>query len=177
LVISFVVCCYGGQGSKITLMKAYLRIFIRSILEFQLKRLIARKKLTLVTVLGSVGKTSTKYAIASVLQQKYRVQLQTGNYNDTASVPLAAFGLTAPGSIINPFAWVHRLIAMEYRLWRKFEYDVLLLELGTDKPGEIPHFASYLHPNIAVVTAITPEHMENFKHLDAVVKNSYSWSR
>ncbi len=151
-------------------MKARFRLFVRSLLERQLKRLIKRQQPKVVAVVGSVGKTSTKFAIEAVLSQKYRVQMQTGNYNDTVSVPLAAFGLTTPNSIINPFAWIWRLIAMEIKLWQTPTHDVLLLELGTDKAGEIPHFASYLKPDISVITAVAPEHMEYFGTLDAVAK-------
>src|SRR5262249_52012220 len=51
---------------------------------------------------------------------------------------------------------------------RPYPCDVLVLEVGTDAPGEIPHLLTYLKPDIGVVTAVVPEHMEHFRTLDAV---------
>ena len=158
-------------------MKAAFRRLIRPLLETQVKRLIARHHLKVVAVAGSVGKTTTKAAIATVLAEKYRVRVQSGNYNDTVSVPLAAFDLTMPGLIINPFAWIDRLVRMEIAIWSEPTVDVLVLELGTDKPGEIPHFMSYLTPDIGVITAIAPEHMEYFKTIEAVADEEFALAR
>jgi UDP-N-acetylmuramoyl-tripeptide--D-alanyl-D-alanine ligase len=46
--------------------------------------------------------------------------------------------------------------------------DIIVQELGADYPGDIEQFGTYLKPDIAVVTAVTPEHMEFFKTMDAV---------
>jgi UDP-N-acetylmuramoyl-tripeptide--D-alanyl-D-alanine ligase len=51
---------------------------------------------------------------------------------------------------------------------------VVVLELGTDKPGDIAGFAKYVYCDLAVVTAISPEHMENFKDLGAVAQEELS---
>jgi UDP-N-acetylmuramyl pentapeptide synthase len=59
---------------------------------------------------------------------------------------------------------------MESALHRPFPFDVLVIEIGTDAPGEVPHTLTYITPDIGVVTAVTPEHMEYFKDLDAVAK-------
>jgi UDP-N-acetylmuramoyl-tripeptide--D-alanyl-D-alanine ligase len=149
-------------------MKAAFRRLVRPLLELQVKRLIARKRLKVVAVGGAVGKTTTKIAIATVLAQKYRVLVHPGNFNAEIGLPLAVFELDVPGLIINPFAWLRRLIHMERTIWGDYPYDVVVLELGTDHPGEIAHFMTYLQPDVGVVTAVLAEHMENFADLDAV---------
>ncbi len=149
-------------------MKAMFRRLVRPLLEHQVKRLIKAKRLKVVAVAGAVGKTTTKLTIAAVLQQKYRVLVHPGNFNAEIGLPLAVFNLDVPVIIINPFAWLWRLVQMEQLIHGDYPYDVLVLELGTDKPGEIPHFMTYLRPDIGVVTAVAPEHMENFANLDAV---------
>jgi UDP-N-acetylmuramoyl-tripeptide--D-alanyl-D-alanine ligase len=53
--------------------------------------------------------------------------------------------------------------------------EILVLELGTDAPGDIESF-SWIKPDIAVVTAVAPEHMEYFKTIDAVAKEELSVS-
>lgn len=149
-------------------MKALIRRFIASLFERQVKRLIARHQPVVVAVAGSVGKTSTKMAIATVLKQKYPTLVHEGNYNSELGLPLSVFELRVPGSLINPFAWALKLVQSEIKL-RKYPYRALVLELGTDHPGEIARYTKYLKPDLGVITAITPEHMENFPGgLDAV---------
>jgi UDP-N-acetylmuramoyl-tripeptide--D-alanyl-D-alanine ligase len=142
-------------------MKATLRRLIARLFEYQVRRLIQRHHLQVVAVGGSVGKTSTKLAIATVLKQKYRTLVHEGNYNTEIGLPLSVFELRVPGSILNPFAWAARLVQSELRL-RRYPYEVLVLELGTDHPGEIPGYLRYLAPTLGVMTAVTPEHMEGF---------------
>src|SRR5690606_31339642 len=101
------------------------------------------------------------------------VRYQQGNYNDPVSVPLVLFGHDIP-SLFNPLAWVRLFLKNEKQLRREFPYDVAVLELGTDRPGDIDQFAAYLHCDIAVVTALTPEHMEFFGDLDNVAKEELS---
>jgi UDP-N-acetylmuramoyl-tripeptide--D-alanyl-D-alanine ligase len=136
------------------------------LLEAQVKRLRRHHTFKIVAVAGSVGKTSTKLAIADTLKSAYRVIYQSGNYNDRLTVPLVLFGQTEPG-IFNVFAWLKLLIANEKRLREPYPYDLAILELGTDGPGQLKRFA-YLHPDVVVLTAIEPEHMEYFQTLAAV---------
>ncbi len=137
-----------------------------ALLEAQVRRLKARHDFRLVAVAGSVGKTSTKLAIAHTLEVSQRVIYQSGNYNDRLTVPLVLFGRTMPG-LFNIPAWLKILIRNEQTIRLPKYYDVAVVELGTDGPGQIHDFA-YLQPDVTVVTAITPEHMEYFGTLDAV---------
>lgn len=123
-------------------------------------------------VAGSVGKTSTKTAIATVLAEKYRVQYQTGNYNHVLSTALVYFGLPMP-ELRSPLAWLQTLGKTEQIIKNGYGYDVVVLEIGTDAPGDLAQFKGYLQADIGVVTAITPEHMEFFGHLDAVAKEEF----
>jgi UDP-N-acetylmuramoyl-tripeptide--D-alanyl-D-alanine ligase len=122
----------------------------------------------IVGVAGAVGKTTTKLAIATVLSQKYRVLTQDGSFNDEIGLPLACFDLDLPAHILNPFSWAWLLVCMEAIIHRPSPYDVLVIEIGTDAPSEIPHTLSYLRPDIGIITAVAPEHMEYFETLDAV---------
>jgi UDP-N-acetylmuramoyl-tripeptide--D-alanyl-D-alanine ligase len=136
------------------------------ILERQVGQLRERHKFTLIVVVGSVGKTSTKLTIAKTLAASQTVIFQEGNYNDRLTVPLVLFSHELPG-LFNIFAWLKIILANRRIIKDRFPYTYAVLELGTDKRGEIAQFA-YLKPDIAVVTAITPEHMESFKTLKAV---------
>lgn len=121
-------------------------------------------------VTGSVGKTSTKTAIATVLSTRYRVALHKGNHNSSISAPVAILGIEYPENIRSPFAWLSIFAAARKRIKEPTGVDVIVQELGSDMPGEVKHFGTYLHPNIGVVTAVTPEHMEFFKTMDVVAQ-------
>lgn len=122
----------------------------------------------LVVVTGSVGKTSTKTAIATVLSQKYRVRMHEGNHNTPMSVPLAILGVPYPDNVRSFGAWRRAVKQARERVLAPTDVDVIIQELGADHPGDIQAFGRYLKPYMAVVTAVTPEHMEFFKTIDAV---------
>lgn len=124
----------------------------------------------LVAVAGSVGKTSTKQAIATLLAQKYRVGMAEGNLNTHMSAPLAILGIKYPDNIRNIGQWLSVFRAARKRIKWSTGVDVIVVELGTDMPGDIARFGTYLQPDIAVITAITAEHMEAFSSIEAVAK-------
>lgn len=153
------------------------------IIDLMIKRLIQRKleravkkylwknpQIKLVAVVGSVGKTSTKIAIGTVLNEKFKVRLHEGNHNSELSAPLAILGVEFPENIRNLSQWRLVFKAIKERLKQPADVDVIVQELGTDRPGQIPHFGKYLNPDITVVTSVSAEHMEFFKTLDIVAK-------
>ncbi|MBI2285696.1 UDP-N-acetylmuramoyl-tripeptide--D-alanyl-D-alanine ligase [Candidatus Saccharibacteria bacterium] len=150
-------------------MKKAAKGFVATILGWQVRRLYKRNNFKVVAVAGSVGKTSTKLAIANVLKAKYRVQYQNGNYNDLVSVPLIFFGETMP-SLFNPVAWISILLRNAKQTKNPYPYDVVVIEVGTDAPGQIKEFSAYLKIDLAILTAVSPEHMEFFDDLDAVAR-------
>ncbi len=156
-------------------MKSFARFIIKRILWHQANRLIALNKPTIIGVVGSIGKTSTKFAISQVLSQSRKVRWQEGNYNDITIVPLVFFGQDIP-NLFNPLSWL-RVILNNQRQIKKYPFDTVVLELGTDGPGQIAEFSKYLRLDIAIVTAVAPEHMEFFKTIDAVAQEELSVSK
>jgi UDP-N-acetylmuramoyl-tripeptide--D-alanyl-D-alanine ligase len=162
-----------SSGDILDQMKAILKNFVVLLLGWQVRRLYNKHQFKTIGVVGSIGKTSTKMAIAQTLGKNLRVRYQEGNYNDIVSVPLIYFGQTMP-SLINPFAWAKIFANNQRQLAAEYPYDVVVLELGTDAPGQIAAFKKYVRLDLAVVTAITPEHMEYFTDLDAVAQEELS---
>ena len=160
-------------------MKQFLRNMLCLQLERKVEQLRAKHKFTVVAVAGSVGKTSTKLAVARLLEASGKsVRYQEGNYNDRVSVPLVFFGEAMP-SLFNIFAWLGVLGRMSRQVKQDYGYDVVVVELGTDGPGQMADFA-YIQPDITVLSAISPEHMLQFGTIDAVASeelevSSYSW--
>ncbi len=150
-------------------MQKLAKNLVVAILGWQVRRLYKKNNFKVVAVAGSLGKTSTKLAIAQILSAKYRVRHQEGNYNDILTVPLIFFGEATP-SLFNPFSWLVIFWRNEAQLRKKYPYDVVVVEVGTDGPGQIVEYGRYLKADIGVLTAIAPEHMEFFDDLDAVAK-------
>lgn len=150
-------------------MKKTAKNLIAKILGWQVRRLYKKNNFKVVGVAGSIGKTSTKLAVAHILGQKYNVRYQKGNYNDIVFVPLVFFNRTAP-NIFNPLGWMRVFINNELDLLQPYPYDVVVIEMGTDAPGQIIQFKKYMDADIGVLTSIAPEHMANFVDLDAVAE-------
>lgn len=151
------------------IIKPMLKSRIQTKLEKSVKKYFKKHpEVKLVTVVGSVGKTTTKIAIGTVLAEKYRIRLHEGNHNSELSAPLAILGVEYPDNIRSFWAWWRVFSAVRKRIRRPADVDVIVQELGTDAPGQIPHFGTYLTPDLTVVTAISPEHMEFFQNIDAV---------
>lgn len=157
-------------------MKRIAQKVIARILAWQVRRLYKKHDFKVVAVAGSIGKTSTKSAIANVLGQKCCVQWQEGNYNHPITVPLVFFGLPLP-SLFNPFAWALTFLKIESQISQEYPYDIVVIELGTDYPGNLAEFEGWFRADIGVLTAITPEHMEFFKTVDAVAEEELTIAR
>ncbi len=161
------------------LQKCYNFTMFKNIVRKKLQKYVikyfqAHPEVKLVAVAGSVGKTSTKQAIGMVLSQQFRVRMHDGNHNTSISAPLAILGIDLPKNIKNPLSWLGVFRAARMRIRDTPEAEVIVQELGVDHPGEMKQFAEYLRPDIAVVTAVTPEHMEFFGTIDAVAAEELS---
>lgn len=114
---------------------------LRNLAEYYRKSL----DIKVVGITGSVGKTSTKEMIASVLSEKYRVLKTEGNYNNEIGLPLTIFKIRA-------------------------EHEVAVLEMGISEFGEMHRLATMANPDICVITNIGLCHLENLKTRDGILK-------
>jgi len=145
--------------------------FIQKRLEKYVKKYLKNHQdIKFVAVAGSVGKTTTKIAIATILSEKMRVRVHEGNHNTNLSAPLAIMGIDYPENIKSLLAWLTVFRAAKMRIKLPSDVDVIIQELGSDRIGQTAQFAKYLKPDIGVVTAVSPEHMEFFKTIDAVAQ-------
>lgn len=148
---------------------------MRKILKFILKilahRVIARYQPIVIGVTGSVGKSTAKEAIFSVLRKKFWVKKNDENFNNELGVPMAVIGIK-PGS-----SKKETLIGLLNSLWLawglKSDFPkVLVLELAADRPGDIEYLVDIVKPQIGVVTAIgeVPVHVEFYASPQAVAR-------
>jgi len=140
-----------------------MKKYLQNLLAKKAKRLIEKHRPILVALTGSVGKTSTRKTIATVLSAKYRVYTPKENYNNELGVPLAILQAQAPGTSV--FAWL--------RLWLtspKQIPQVYVLEYGIDHPNDMDYLCAIAKPNISVMTAISPVHVEFFRSIEQLVE-------
>ncbi|HBO97137.1 MAG TPA: UDP-N-acetylmuramoyl-tripeptide--D-alanyl-D-alanine ligase [Candidatus Omnitrophica bacterium] len=98
-----------------------------------------------IAVTGSAGKTTTKDMIAAVLGSKFKVLKNERTLNNQYGVSLTVLGL-------------------------KPCHDALVIELGTNNPGEIEWLAGIARPSVAVLTNIGESHLEGLKNRSGVYK-------
>ena len=98
-----------------------------------------------VGITGSVGKTSTKEMIASVLEQRYKVLKTEGNFNNEIGLPLTIFKIRA-------------------------KHEVAVLEMGISDFGEMHRLAAMARPDIGVITNIGLCHLENLGTRDGILQ-------
>ena len=155
------------------MFKAYIQ---KKLEKYAAKYLRRHPDIKLIAVVGSVGKTTTKLAIGTVLSQRFRVRLHEGNHNAEISGPLALLGIDYPSSdqIKHFGTWLAIFKAARQRIRDPSDVDVIVQEVGSDRIGQIPHFGTYARPYLAVVTAVSAEHMEFFGTLDAVASEELS---
>lgn len=106
-----------------------------------------RSQLTIpiVGITGSVGKTSTKEMIASVLSERYKVLKTEGNFNNEIGLPLTLLRI-------------------------REEHEAAVVEMGISDFGEMHRLAEMAQPDICVITNIGICHLENLKTRDGILK-------
>jgi UDP-N-acetylmuramoyl-tripeptide--D-alanyl-D-alanine ligase len=99
-------------------------------------------------ITGSMGKTTTKEALAHLLSIRHRVHKTKGNFNNHFGLPLG-------------------LLTLEP------EYDLAVIEMGMSHAGEIAALARIVQPNEGVVTTVGPVHLEFFDSVAGIARAKY----
>ena len=98
-----------------------------------------------IAITGSVGKTTTKEFLKSILSAKYKIHANSGNFNNALGMSLSV--LSCP-----------------------VDTEVIIMEMGMNHRGEISSLSSCLRPDIAVITNIGTSHIGNFDNRGAIAK-------
>lgn len=151
-------------------MKELIKPIVVTILTWQAKLVLAKKKPFIIGVTGNLGKTSTKDAIYSVMKDHMNVRRSQKSMNSEFGVPLTILGQKSGWG--NPLLWI---VIIFKGFFVPFEEDYpthLVLEIGADRPGDIKNITSWIKPDVTVVTQFgqVPVHIEFFENRDAVVK-------
>jgi len=147
-----------------------MKKIIERILAFLAKRIVKKYHPKIIGITGSIGKTSAKEAIFCVLDGNFRVRQNIKNYNNELGVPLTIIGAESGGS--NPIAWLNVFFkALNLLVTEQKDYpEILILEMGADKPGDIGYLVNIAPCFVGVLTKISASHLEAFKTIEAVAK-------
>lgn len=140
-----------------------MKSLIQKLLARKAQRLVRKFHPIVIAVTGSMGKTSTRDAIATILSGRFSVRTPLENYNNEFGVPLAILGHKSPGTSV--FGWLRILLERHPTF-----PNVLVLEYGADRPGDIVALCKLIQPQIGVLTGISPVHLENYPSLDSLVQ-------
>lgn len=149
---NFIQQCYEAGAvcviseEELNTDRPYIRVerslqAVKDIAEFYLKGLRCK----VVGITGSVGKTSTKEMIYSVLSQKYNVLKTEGNFNNELGLPLTVFKI-------------------------REKHQIAVLEMGISDFGEMSRLAKIAKPDVSVITNIGLCHLENLKSRDGIMQ-------
>ena len=101
-------------------------------------------KATVIGVTGSAGKTTTKELVAAFLRAGgLKVHATAGNFNNDLGLPLTI--LNCPP-----------------------DADILVVEMGTNHPGEIRHLVGIAEPDVGIISSIGTAHIEFFGTQDGI---------
>ena len=98
---------------------------------------------TVVGITGSNGKTTTKDMVAAVLSKRFNVHKTQENFNNGIGVPMTILEM-------------------------KPNTEILVLEMGMDRPGQLHHLSELTHPDVCVITMIGEAHIEFFGTRDKI---------
>ncbi len=114
-------------------------------------RTLRRLQPTVIGITGSYGKTSTKHYLAHILGGRYHVVATPKSYNTLMGVSLA----------INTQLKTERAL------------DYFIVEMGAYVPGEIAEICALTRPQISIVTAVGPQHLERFGSMEAIARAKF----
>lgn len=150
-------------------MKKLLKAPVAMLLAMLARAIINKYNPTIVMITGSVGKTSTKDAVAAALGDHFYLRASEKSYNSEFGLPLTVIGAKNPWE--NPAAWFSVFQEALALVMLPSHYPKLLvLEVGADRPGDLARILRIAKPDVVVVTRLpdVPVHVEAYASPQAV---------
>ena len=149
--------------------KSKKRRWLETILRWMAVIVLKKYNPKIIGITGSVGKTSAKEAVFSVLVVKFRVRKNEKNYNNEIGLPLTIIGSESGGRSFG--GWIKVFFKWLGVVLLPLEYpEILVLEMGADRPGDIKYLIDFIHPAVGIITDISLSHIEFFKNIQEIAK-------
>lgn len=105
--------------------------------------------LKVIGITGSYGKTSTKHYLFRILSEEFDVVMTPGNFNTTLGV------IRTIREHIKPYN------------------QIFIVEMGAKQPGDIKEICDLVNPQIGIITAVGPQHLESFGSIETVQSTKF----
>ncbi len=148
-----------------------IRLLLQRQLKVLSKSILRKYKPEIIGITGSVGKTSAKEAVAAVLKNKFNVRQNVKNYNNEIGLPLTIIGAEkTPGKSI--LGWMIVMLKATKLIFKRDKNypEILVLEMGADKPGDIEYLTELAPCKVGVLTFISHAHTEFFKTIKKIAQ-------
>lgn len=142
---------------------------LERILKFMALAVLKKYRPRIIGITGSVGKTSTKEAVFTVLASHFRVRRNEKNYNNELGLPLTVMGVESGGNSF--LGWLKVTLEWLWLIVFPVKYpQILVLEMAADRPRDIKYLVDFIRPQIGVITDISGSHMEYFGSLAGIAE-------
>ncbi|MCC6323690.1 hypothetical protein IT400_02765, partial [Candidatus Nomurabacteria bacterium] len=152
-------------------MKKVFKNIVIQILTWQARLILKKYRPKVIAITGSVGKTSTKDAVYTVLSHFFSVRKSAKSFNSEIGLPLTILGV--PNGWNNPLVWIENILKGFWMLIYKYKYPkYLVLEVGAGKPNDIKKVAPWINPDVVVLTRFpdVPVHVEFFGSTERLIE-------
>ncbi|HLN18681.1 MAG TPA: UDP-N-acetylmuramoyl-tripeptide--D-alanyl-D-alanine ligase [Patescibacteria group bacterium] len=144
-------------------------MYLEKILRLMSVLILKKYHPRVIGITGSVGKTSAKEAIFTVLASKYQTRKNEKNYNNEIGLPLTILGTETGGDSLA--GWMKVFLKWSGLVAFPVKYpEFLVLEMAADREGDIKYLVDFVKPELGVITDISGSHLEFFKTLDGITK-------
>lgn len=156
-------------------MKTALKSLVALLLAALARAVVKKYRPKIVMITGSVGKTSTKDAVAAALGKRFHLRASEKSYNSEFGVPLTILGAKNPWT--DAHKWLRVIEEGVALLMLPSHYPkVLVLEVGADRPGDLTRILKIVTPDAVVVTCLpdVPVHVEAYASPAAVREEEFA---
>jgi UDP-N-acetylmuramoyl-tripeptide--D-alanyl-D-alanine ligase len=156
-------------------MKNIFKFIVVIFLSILARLVVRRYRPHIVMITGSVGKTSTKDAVAAVLGTRFFVRKSEKSFNSEFGVPFTILGVDNPWD--NPLAWFALVKqAVSLLILPNVYPKMLVLEVAADRPGDLARILRIVTPDAVIVTPFPeiPVHVEAYASPAAVHEEEFS---
>lgn len=152
--IAFVAVAFGAFSYVLTMATNWLLKPVESAINKSYyndaKRILAQMpNMKIIGITGSYGKTSTKHYLNRILSEHYSVLMTPGSYNTPMGV------IRTVREMLQPYN------------------EIFIVEMGAKNVGDIKEICDLVNPQMGIVTAVGPQHLESFKSIENVQSTKF----